>query len=175
MRPSIVILGDDVIADGLNILARDANDLDDAFDAIGDTLTDMIGQQFDSQGREFGTPWDPLTDDTIAAKERAGYSSPTKALVATGAMAGSVDVRTTDDGLEVTMLQPRTAYHHGEQRSASNPVPRRPVFDWTAALEAYVTTVLQRQVFGGITQRWRGSSATRVSGARGPRQGRDRA
>ncbi len=154
MRPSVVVLGDDVIAEGFDIVARNVSDLDGAWDAIGDTLTDMIAEQFDSQGAEFGTPWEALKDDTIAAKERAGYSQPTKALVASGAMAGSAEVHATDGGLELTM-DPKVFYHHGEKRSASNPVPRRPVFEITSAVEAYVMTVLQREVFEGATGRWR--------------------
>lgn len=154
MRPSLVVLGDDVIADGLHLVARNASDLDGAWDAIGDTLEGMIAEQFDSQGAEFGTPWEALKDDTIAAKQRAGYSDPTRALVATGAMAGSVEVHATDGGLELTM-DPKVAFHHGEKRSASNPVPRRPVFEITAAVEAYVMNTLQHEVFEGATDRWR--------------------
>lgn len=154
MKPSVVVLGDDVIADGFNLVARNVSDLSGAWDAIGDTLVDMIAEQFDSQGAEFGTPWDALQDETVEAKQRAGYSQPTKALVASGAMAGSAEVHVSDDGLELTM-DPKVAYHHGEKRSASNPVPRRPVFEITPAVEAYVMTVLQREVFEGATDRWR--------------------
>ena len=154
MRPSVEVLGDDILAEGFEIVARNASDLDGAWDAIGDTLEGMIAEQFDSQGAEFGTPWEALKDDTIAAKERAGYSQPTKALVATGAMAGSAEVHATDGGLELTM-DPKVAFHHGEQRSASNAVPRRPAFEVTAAVEAYVMATLQREVFAGATDRWR--------------------
>jgi hypothetical protein len=154
VRVGVEVLGDTVISRRFLRIGENASDLSDPFRVILDQFEDWTGEQFESEGGFFGTPWAPLADSTVAQKERAGYPQPGQALVATGALALSLqggpggvhEVR--HDEARWGTTNPNAMYHHGRSRSASNPVPRRPIFELDEARRRWVMGVLQRGVFG---------------------------
>lgn len=153
VRISVEVLGDVVISRRLLRWADNAEDLSGAFDTILDAFEDWTGEQFDSRGGAFGTPWEPLADSTIRSKERAGYADPEQPLVATGALALSLQggpggVHTVGpEEAEWGTRNPNAMWHHGRARSGSNPVPRRPIFEPDEAKRRWMMSVLHRAVF----------------------------
>lgn len=133
--------------------AERSHDFRRSWDTILDQFEDWIGDQFDTRGDTFGTPWEPLADSTIAQKSRAGYSDPAQPLVATGALALSLQggpggFRHVDgESAEFGTHDPNLGWHHGRTRSATNPVPRRPVFELDEERRRWIIDVLARGVF----------------------------
>lgn len=153
---SVDVLGDRVISRRFVRIGRNAADFTEAWDTILDAFEDWTGEQFASDGSFFGTPWEPLTEGTIAQKERERAADPAQALVRSGALAlsflgGPGHVRHVDAGeAEWGSHNPDAMWHHGRQRSASNPVPRRPIFEPDEPRRRWVMNTLQRHVFGGL-------------------------
>lgn len=153
VRLTVEVLGDRVIDRRLLRVAHNASDLSDAFDEILDAFETWTGRQFETQGGEFGTRWDPLTDDTVAQKEREGVAEPAQALIRTGALflslqGGPGGIR--DVGREEAVWgtrNPDAMWHHGRRRSSENPVPRRPIFEPDEIRRRWMMDVLQRAVF----------------------------
>lgn len=153
MKIAVDVLGDVVIERRFMRTAENAADLSDPFDVILDRFEDWTGEQFKSSGGEFGTPWEPLADSTIAQKEREGVPEPAQALVRTGALALSLqggpggvrDVGPSEAAWGTR--NPNAMWHHGRRRSASNPVPRRPIFEPDEAKRLWIMGVLQRAIF----------------------------
>lgn len=153
VKLTVEVLGDRVIERRFMRIAGNAADLSGAFDEILDAIETWIGRQFETQGAEFGARWEPLTDETIAEKEREGAAEPAQALIRTGALflslqggpGGIRDVGREDAAMgsrEETMM-----YHHGRRRSSDNPVPRRPIFEPDEIRRRWMLDVLQRAVF----------------------------
>jgi hypothetical protein len=69
-------------------VARHCSDLSPVFEKIDANLTDLLKQQFASQGRTFGTPWAPASPATLAVRHADGIGG-TQALVATGGLRAS--------------------------------------------------------------------------------------
>jgi hypothetical protein len=153
VKIAVDVLGDVVISRRLMRWGDNAADLSDAFDTIMDAFEDWTGEQFESRGGTFGTPWDPLADSTIASKERAGYSDPEQPLVATGALALSLQggpggVRDVGpEEAEWGTRDPNAMWHHGRARSGSNPVPRRAIFEPDEVRRRWIMAQLHRAVF----------------------------
>jgi hypothetical protein len=153
VKLTVEVLGDRVIERRFMRTAHNAADLSEAFEEILDAIETWIGRQFDTQGAEFGSRWEPLTDETIAQKAREGAAEPAQALIRTGALfmslqGGPGGIR--DVGREDAALGTRedtARYHHGRQRSASNPVPRRAIFEPDEIRRRWMLDVLQRAVF----------------------------
>jgi hypothetical protein len=152
------VLGDVVLSRRLLRIADAPGDLSAPFAVIADEWEAWTGRQFESDGGEFGTPWEPLKASTIESKTRAGYAQPEQPLVATGALAlsfqgGPGGVRNIfPDLLEWGSRNPDAMWHHGRERSASNPVPRRPIFEPDEAKRRWTIAVLHRAIFeaGGL-------------------------
>lgn len=155
MRVSMDVLGDVVISRRFLRVSDNAQDLSDPFSEIVDEFPNWVGEQFSSEGDFFGTPWEPLTDETIAQKAREGAADPTQALVRTGALAlsllgGPGGVRHVGpDEAEWGTRSPVAMFHHGRARSSSNPVPRRPIFEPDEAKRRWMMGVLQQHLLGG--------------------------
>lgn len=148
--------------------AEASRDLRRSWDVILDQFEDWTGEQFDTRGATFDTPWEPLADSTIDQKARAGYADPEQPLVATGALflslqGGPGGYRHVDgNSAEWGTTNPNLGWHHGRVRSSSNPVPRRPVFELDEAKRRWVVDVLHRGVFrdaGGLVRDRRGRFA----------------
>lgn len=154
MQTHVEVLGDAVISRRFMRVGDNAADLSDAYDVILDAFEDWTGEQFESEGVFFGTPWPELADSTVAQKAREGAAQPAQALVRTGALALSLqggpggirDVGPSE--AEWGTRNPNAMWHHGRTRSSSNPVPRRPLFELDEMRRRYVMSVLQRGVFG---------------------------
>lgn len=152
-RIRFTVLGDEVLTRRLYKIGRNAIDLSDGFDRIFDAFEDWTGEQFATQGAYMGPPWAPLQPATIAEKAREGAANPAQALVRTGALALSLQggpggIRRVGPGeARWGSNDPKLGYHHGKMRSASNPVPRRPVFRMDEARQKWITQVLQRELF----------------------------
>lgn len=153
------VLGDTVIARQFLRIGEHASDLSPAFEVILQAFEDWTGEQFATEGRFFGTPWDPLEPDTIAAKAREGAAEPEQPLVLTGALALSLQggpggVHEVGPGEAAWGTRDADAmWHHGRERSSSNPVPRRPIFEPDEAKRRWMMSVLQRRVFT-VGDRW---------------------
>lgn len=153
MRLTVDVFGDRAIDRRFMRIGHNAADLSGAFDEILDAIETWVGRQFETQGAEFGARWDPLTDETIAQKEREGAADPAQALVRTGALflslqGGPGGIR--DVGREEAAMGSREEtmrYHHGRRRSSSNPVPRRTIFEPDEIRRRWMLDVLQRAVF----------------------------
>lgn len=149
---SVTVLGDKVIARRLLRVGRNGADLTDAWDAIMDQFEDWTIRQFDSRGAFFGTPWEPLEDDTIAAKRRHGAADPDWPLVDYGDLAlsflgGPDHIREAGPSDASWGSKDENAgWHHGRVRSEDNPVPRRPIFELDETKRRWVMQVLQRHV-----------------------------
>ena len=155
MKVRVEVLGDVVLSRQFLRVGENAADLSGPFGQIVDHYEDETGRQFETEGRAMGTPWDQLTPGTVASKARAGYTDPTQALVATGALALSLQggpggVREVGPSEAAWGTKNEDAmWHHGRSRSPSNPVPRRPIFEPNEALRRWTAKVLQEGVFGG--------------------------
>jgi hypothetical protein len=153
VKIEVDVLGDVVLSRRLLRVAENAADLSDAFDTILDTFEEWTGEQFDSRGGTFGTPWDPLADSTIESKTRAGYADPEQPLVATGALALSLQGgpggvhEVGPEGATWGTRNPNAMWHHGRDRSGTNPVPRRPIFELDEIRRRWIMGVLHRSVF----------------------------
>ena len=147
------VLGDVVLSRRFMRVAENASDLSGPFSTILDAWEDWTGEQFDSEGGTFGTPWEPLADSTIERKAAGGAANPAQILVDTGALALSLQggpggVRNVGpDEAEWGTRDPNAMWHHGRDRSSGNPVPRRPIFEPTEAHRRWSISVLQRGVF----------------------------
>jgi hypothetical protein len=152
-RITVTFSGERQVSRMLLAPAKASEDLRRPLNTVLDQFEEWIGDQFETEGRTFGTPWAPLRDATVEAKGKAGYSDPGQALVATGALllslqGGPGGFRDVDsDSAEFGSHEDTLAYHHGRQRSATNPVPRRPVFELDEAKRRWVMDVLHRGVF----------------------------
>lgn len=163
-RVTVTFDGERQVSRMLLAPADASRNLGRSWDTILDQFEDWIGEQFESDGRTFGTPWQPLKPATVAAKRKAGYSDPGQALVATGALALSLQGgpggfrRVDGDSAEFGSHERTLPFHQGRHRSATNPVPRRPVFELDEAKRRWVLDVLRRGVFrdGGGYVRDRG-------------------
>lgn len=153
MKVRVDVLGDVVLSREFLRVGENARDLSEPFGEILDAFEDWTGEQFDSDGGFFGTPWEPLAESTIARKRREGAADPTQALVHTGALALSLqggprgvhEVGPSEAAWGTR--DPNAMWHHGRARSADNPVPRRPIFELDEARRRWVMGVLQRGVF----------------------------
>lgn len=151
----VQVLGDTVISRRFLRVAANGQDFTDSWNTILDAFEDWTGEQFATQGDFFGTPWEPLKDDTIAEKERLGVPDPAMALVRGGALAlsfqgGPGGVRdVSPDGADWGSRNEDAMWHHGRERSGTNPVSRRPIFEPDEAHRRWVMSVLQRDLFDG--------------------------
>jgi len=158
VRVDVDVLGETVLSRRFLRVADNATDFTEPFGTILDEFETWTGEQFESRGQAFGTPWDALADSTIAAKERAGYADPEQPLVATGALAlsfqgGPGAVRHIGrDEAEWGTRNPNAMWHQGRARSGSNRVPRRPLFEPDELKRRWMMGVLHRHLFetGGL-------------------------
>lgn len=153
VRMYVEAFGDVVISRRFLRVGDHASDFSPAFESILDQFEDWTGEQFSSRGAEFGTPWDELTDATIARKSELGAADPEQPLVLTGALALSLQGGpggVNEVGPEEASWGTRNEdamWHQGRRRSATNPVPRRPIFEPDEAKRRWITSVLHRGVF----------------------------
>lgn len=147
------VLGDTVLHRRFLRIGENASDLSTSFESILDTFEEWTGEQFESEGAEFGTPWEPLADSTIRQKARMGAADPAQPLVMTGALVGSLQggpggVRDVGpDQAEWGTHDENAMWHHGRRRSGGNSTPRRPIFELDEARRRWVMRVLHEGTF----------------------------
>lgn len=82
----ISIFGDVQVSRDIKRISTRAGNMNPAFAAIFDRLTEIEGEQFHSQGSRGGATWAPLKPATIESKRRKGYAHPELAEFATEAL-----------------------------------------------------------------------------------------
>lgn len=151
-------------------VGRNAMDLSRSWDLILDDLERDVAKQFATDGRVFGTPWQPLAASTVASKRRKGVADPTKILVETGAMrasfAGGPDHvrRVNGSSAQWGSTDPKVGFHHGRRRGGD--LPRRPIVELDEGRRRAIVRVLQEGLFrdtGGYVRSPGGQFASLVS------------
>lgn len=158
------IFGDVQLSRDIKRISTRAGNMNPAFAAIFDRLTEIEGEQFLSQGYRGGSPWAPLKPKTIESKRRKGYAHPELAEFATEALYEALSshhnenqerifnetwavFRVTGEPAEYGMYQ-----HHGVPEN--NLVPRA-LFRLTNVDRRQMVKQMQRFLFRGeVTWDW---------------------
>lgn len=83
MLVEISIFGDVQLSRDIQRISTRAGNMNPAFAAIFDRLTEIEAEQFMTQGERGGSQWAPLKPKTIESKRRKGYAHPELAEFAT--------------------------------------------------------------------------------------------
>jgi len=104
------------------------------FKNVGEHLLNSVHDNFAAERAPDGTPWQPLSPVTIAARQRHG-DAPLSILRVTGGLVGSINYAADSDAVRVGTAKVYAAIHHfGGQagRGGKVTIPARPYLGMSA-------------------------------------------
>lgn len=134
-----------------------SGDFAPAFEAILEYLEKVEEKQFDSEGAYSGSPWAPLKESTLKAKERAGLDP--RILHATLALRNSLTQSSAPEAIRIatpSMMVFGTTLPYArmhQQPGSAAPYPRRRPIDLTEKNKLSIMRTLQAWIVtGGIPE-----------------------
>ena len=115
------IEGDVEMLRQLQGVSRDLKSWDKEFKQVGSFLLKTFKQNFDTEGRTLGVPWQSLKPSTVAQKQRLGY--PSNILVRTGRLKESFKAKAGSFSVVISNPTPYFVYH--QSKAPRSKLPRR--------------------------------------------------
>lgn len=122
-----------------------------ALEKAGNNLVDYFsGPIFESQGGDYGTPWQALSPSTIAYKSKHFRQYAAVPLQATGDMKKSFRSKAGLVHLEITNSAPQFKYH--QSTLPRSKIPRRPMF----AINKTVKEIIRLSIYESMVEKMAG-------------------
>tara|TARA_R110001583_G_scaffold31717_1_gene108152 strand:+ start:2072 stop:2533 length:462 start_codon:yes stop_codon:yes gene_type:complete len=146
---SIDVAGDDIQA-ALNDLLTQISDTRPAMRAISEVLLDSIEEALDNEADpDTGSPWQALSEATIAQRKRAGKWPGKMLQYSQGGLASSFSANYGDEFAAASSNKPYAAIHHfggmaGKNRRVT--IPARPYASLSPSHREEVLDILARHL-----------------------------
>jgi hypothetical protein len=152
------IVGNKSVGDRITLVGRRASDLKPVMAELRKLIIEGHKAQFEDHGQKLGTPWPPLSQQTVARKEREGL--PDEPLVATRALqtalAGGAGRSTTVTRSMVRVGVSRSRLFYAifaakGRTQGRGREPARPITGMNVAEGEEALSMIQRFVMEGLT------------------------
>jgi len=119
------------------------------FRKTGELLLKTFRDNFDTQGKELGVMWQPLSESTIAEKKRLGY--PLTPLIRSGLMRRSFQ---SDPGnKQVIVFNPMDYFQYHQSRQARTHIPRRIMMKIDEKRKQLIVKIFQKSIEDTLQKR----------------------
>ena len=126
----------------LNDVNKDFKNWRPEFEKTGRFLVRTFERNFDTQGKELGEPWKPLSSATLKQKKRAGY--PATSLVRSGSLRKGFRSRGTNSEVVIGNVVSYFQYH--QSNKPRRKIPRRIMMKLDEKRKQSIVKIFQKSV-----------------------------